>query len=152
MPVCVYRILHDSWVKKKKKKKNSSFFACVERFHVTLYSLNSHIWRRSVLDNVRMAEWSKALRSGRSLVLQAWVRIPLLTIFFSSHLYPVSPQWIPVYLFLFCLSFFAMAQIWFIQLWHNSWGHVDQSPNREEEERRKLDTKRFSTCLSPSSE
>ena len=26
-----------------------------------------------------MAEWSKALRSGRSLVLQAWVRIPLLT-------------------------------------------------------------------------
>ena len=28
---------------------------------------------------VRMAERSKALRSGRSLVLQAWVRIPLLT-------------------------------------------------------------------------
>ena len=28
---------------------------------------------------VSMAEWSKALRSGRSLVLQAWVRIPLLT-------------------------------------------------------------------------
>ena len=26
-----------------------------------------------------MAERSKALRSGRSLVLQAWVRIPLLT-------------------------------------------------------------------------
>ena len=31
---------------------------------------------------VRMAERSKALRSGRSLVLQAWVRIPLLTKFF----------------------------------------------------------------------
>ena len=31
---------------------------------------------------VRMAERSKALRSGRSLVLQAWVRIPLLTILF----------------------------------------------------------------------
>ena len=29
-----------------------------------------------------MAERSKALRSGRSLVLQAWVRIPLLTITF----------------------------------------------------------------------
>ena len=29
--------------------------------------------------SVRMAERSKALRSGRSLVLQAWVRIPLLT-------------------------------------------------------------------------
>ena len=29
-----------------------------------------------------MAERSKALRSGRSLVLQAWVRIPLLTIYF----------------------------------------------------------------------
>lgn len=28
---------------------------------------------------VRMAERSKALRSGRSLVFQAWVRIPLLT-------------------------------------------------------------------------
>ena len=28
---------------------------------------------------VRMAEWSKALRSGRSRVLQAWVRIPVLT-------------------------------------------------------------------------
>ena len=29
-----------------------------------------------------MAERSKALRSGRSLVLQAWVRIPLLTVEF----------------------------------------------------------------------
>ena len=29
-----------------------------------------------------MAERSKALRSGRSLVLQAWVRIPLLTTIF----------------------------------------------------------------------
>ena len=28
---------------------------------------------------VRMAEWSKALRSGRSLHLKAWARIPLLT-------------------------------------------------------------------------
>ena len=33
---------------------------------------------------VRMAERSKALRSGRSLVLQAWVRIPLLTNFFQA--------------------------------------------------------------------
>ena len=29
--------------------------------------------------HVRMAEWSKALRSGRSPLLWAWVRIPLLT-------------------------------------------------------------------------
>ena len=29
--------------------------------------------------SVRMAEWSKALRSGRSPLLRAWVRIPLLT-------------------------------------------------------------------------
>ena len=29
--------------------------------------------------DVRMAEWSKALRSGRSPLLRAWVRIPLLT-------------------------------------------------------------------------
>ena len=34
-----------------------------------------------------MAERSKALRSGRSLVLQAWVRIPLLTNIFISTLY-----------------------------------------------------------------
>ena len=32
--------------------------------------------------HVRMAEWSKALRSGRSPLLWAWVRIPLLTLFF----------------------------------------------------------------------
>ena len=32
-----------------------------------------------------MAERSKALRSGRSLVLQAWVRIPLLTNHFVIH-------------------------------------------------------------------
>ncbi len=31
---------------------------------------------------VRMAERSKALRSGRSPLLWAWVRIPLLTIYF----------------------------------------------------------------------
>ena len=34
---------------------------------------------------VRMAEWSKALRSGRSLLLQAWVRIPLLTVPFCHR-------------------------------------------------------------------
>ena len=37
--------------------------------------------------DVRMAERSKALRSGRSLVLQAWVRIPLLTTFFGFVLF-----------------------------------------------------------------
>ena len=37
---------------------------------------------RTVLYNVRMAERSKALRSGRSPLLWAWVRIPLLTITF----------------------------------------------------------------------
>ena len=36
---------------------------------------------RLPIHRVRMAERSKALRSGRSLVLQAWVRIPLLTYF-----------------------------------------------------------------------
>ena len=36
------------------------------------------------LASVRMAERSKALRSGRSPVLWAWVRIPLLTIVFVS--------------------------------------------------------------------
>ena len=37
----------------------------------------------TTLSAVRMAERSKALRSGRSPVLRAWVRIPLLTIFFG---------------------------------------------------------------------
>ena len=32
-----------------------------------------------------MAEWSKALRSGRSPLLWAWVRIPLLTKYFFQH-------------------------------------------------------------------
>ena len=36
--------------------------------------------------DVRMAEWSKALRSGRSPLLRAWVRIPLLTIYFPVNL------------------------------------------------------------------
>ena len=31
------------------------------------------------LSSVRMAEWSKAPRSGRGPLLRAWVRIPLLT-------------------------------------------------------------------------
>lgn len=34
---------------------------------------------------VRMAEWSKALRSGRSPLLWAWVRIPLLTLNFEAN-------------------------------------------------------------------
>ena len=39
-------------------------------------------------EHVRMAEWSKALRSGRSPLLWAWVRIPLLTkSFFCQSLY-----------------------------------------------------------------
>ena len=33
----------------------------------------------ALVQEVRMAEWSKALRSGRSPLLWAWVRIPLLT-------------------------------------------------------------------------
>ena len=39
---------------------------------------------RSCHVTVRMAEWSKALRSGRSPLLWAWVRIPLLTTTFES--------------------------------------------------------------------
>ena len=39
-----------------------------------------------VIHGVRMAERSKALRSGRSPLLWAWVRIPLLTRpFYFSH-------------------------------------------------------------------
>jgi hypothetical protein len=36
---------------------------------------------------VRMAEWSKALRSGRSPLLWAWVQIPLLTKTFIKNWY-----------------------------------------------------------------
>ena len=42
--------------------------------------------RMLVCSDVRMAEWSKALRSGRSPLLRAWVRIPLLTIYFPVNL------------------------------------------------------------------
>ncbi len=45
-------------------------------FLLSFVSCQRH-WHRN--EYVRMAERSKALRSGRSLVLQAWVRIPLLT-------------------------------------------------------------------------
>ena len=38
--------------------------------------------RMLLCSDVRMAEWSKALRSGRSPLLRAWVRIPLLTKYF----------------------------------------------------------------------
>ena len=38
-----------------------------------------------------MAEWSKALRSGRSRVLPAWVRIPLLSIDFLKHFERTRP-------------------------------------------------------------
>ena len=38
-------------------------------------------YKQVISTAVRMAERSKALRSGRSPVLRAWVRIPLLTIF-----------------------------------------------------------------------
>ena len=44
-------------------------------------------------ERVRMAERSKALRSGRSPVLRAWVRIPLLTHpFCSLRTQPQAPQ------------------------------------------------------------
>ena len=61
---------------------------------------------------VRMAERSKALRSGRSLPLEAWVRIPLLTIhlFFCNILKawrqtPLKQSFCPYIFFsrLFCL-------------------------------------------------
>ena len=47
------------------------------RFLSTFIELTMLTFLRT--QTVRMAEWSKALRSGRSLHLQAWVRIPLLT-------------------------------------------------------------------------
>ena len=43
-----------------------------------------------LLRYVRMAEWSKALRSGRSPLLWAWVRIPLLTNVFLDYFFSTS--------------------------------------------------------------
>ena len=58
---------------------------------VYLFTLNRSI--SNSFSGVRMAERSKALRSGRSPVLWAWVRIPLLTIiFFNSFLFLVQLQ------------------------------------------------------------
>jgi hypothetical protein len=48
----------------------------------TYYGNITHKWvkyKDLKVKKVRMAEWSKALRSGRSPLLRAWVRIPLLT-------------------------------------------------------------------------
>ena len=60
-------------------------------------SVDSHTpeWLRSL--SVRMAERSKALRSGRSPLLWAWVRIPLLAIFFSR--FPIIQSFVT---FLLC--------------------------------------------------
>ena len=46
---------------------------------------------QSYIVEVRMAERSKALRSGRSPLLWAWVRIPLLTKYFLYDLGLVVP-------------------------------------------------------------
>ena len=44
-----------------------------------------------ILYTVRMAERSKALRSGRSPLLWAWVRIPLLTKLFGRFTFGRQP-------------------------------------------------------------
>ena len=46
-------------------------------FNCHHFLIQVNIYR--IIMDVRMAEWSKALRSGRSPLLRAWVRIPLLT-------------------------------------------------------------------------
>ena len=70
--VSIFRTIESCPPKKKNTnllviKMCHSYDSCVE---INVTQLDRH---------VRMAERSKALRSGRSLVLQAWVRIPLLT-------------------------------------------------------------------------
>ena len=59
----------------------------IKRWHVNLTFtliaiLSSDLMQCLALAEVRMAERSKALRSGRSPVFRAWVRIPLLTVHF----------------------------------------------------------------------
>ena len=59
-------------------------------------SVDSHTpeWLRSL--SVRMAERLKALRSDRSPLLWAWVRIPLLAIFFSR--FPIIQSFVTFFL------------------------------------------------------
>ena len=59
--------------------------------------MDDHVTCECSLHSVRMAERSKALRSGRSPLLWAWVRIPLLTRVFFPGLSLPSPC-------LFCLD------------------------------------------------
>ena len=44
-----------------------------------LFVHNNHPYKNEFGIHGKVAEWSKALRSGRSPLLWAWVRIPLLT-------------------------------------------------------------------------
>ena len=61
-----------------------------------VYTLTFIVWvwliQTVYLTLVRMAEWSKALCSGRSPLLWAWVRIPLLTNVFARVLYDAHSQ------------------------------------------------------------
>ena len=53
----------------------------VNEFLVSKETVVLRRWERSKQKQVRMAERSKALRSGRSLRMEASVRVPLLTRF-----------------------------------------------------------------------
>ena len=59
-----------------------------------------------------MAEWSKALRSGRSRVLPAWVRIPLLSLQFS-HL---GEGWVTDHIFIFLAVLYNYTQFSLIKI------------------------------------
>ena len=75
--------------------ENEFNFIC--DWHLPLTSL-SHLCLSTA---VSLAEWSKALRSGRSPLLWAWVRIPLLTkYFFFTHRSATSPDDAPDFIFL----------------------------------------------------
>ena len=69
----------------------SLYILCIN-IHVMVLETRLFYW----YVQVRMAERSKALRSGRSLVLQAWVRIPLLTNLFIYHTLSINSDRYPL--------------------------------------------------------
>ena len=89
--------------------------------HITKYSSlwAALIWNGINKDKksspVRMAERSKALRSGRSPVFRAWVQIPLLTRFFYPELIQLRSATVRIV----CQYFRAVVAEWLRRLTRN---------------------------------
>ena len=71
----------------------------IKAWHYSQFKFVQLAWKnkltvREKVEGVRMAERSKALRSGCSLLMKAWVRIPLLTLHLMFKvLFRYSESW-----------------------------------------------------------